>query len=162
MVGCLLQIRTVALLTKTLIHGHHPYERGESMFLIESVQEIKNEEYPIMRSCALVECPVSFIRFIRELYSYVGLIEPIVIAIGLFNIKDFGLYGDSDQRLKQPFIGPPFGFNVWSKTHLKITPSQVGYFDDRDQIAQRFADRIWNAFGYEKAPHFDEKGNFKP
>lgn len=122
--------------------------------LIEGERVVGGTRYPIFNSVALIGCLVSFIRFIRKLYSYIGLIEPIVVSVCFYNISNYGLYKSSKQMRKMDSIGPPMGFNVWSKRHLKIPPSQVGYFNDKDQVARKFADRIWNAFGYDKAPPF--------
>lgn len=130
--------------------------------VIESERTVGGITYPIFDSVALISYLVNSIRFIRKLYSYIGLIEPIVISLCLYNIRNYGLYKSSKQRFKDDRIGPPRGFNIWSKRHLKIPPSQVSYFDDKDQVARKFADRIWNAFGYDKAPHFNEQGKIAP
>ncbi len=53
--------------------------------------------------------------------------------------------------------------SIWKEeSHLVLPAMQINSIDNLHKVANLFADRIWNAFGFEKAYLFDEKGNFTP
>jgi len=123
-------------------------------------QLTKNER--VFRDKAIVEYLVNFMYFLKDFLAYTSIFEPVVISVALINSNDIGMFEHGIYR------GIAFGFQegevrIWKEgQHLVLPSIQVNFIDNPQQTAKVFADRIWNAFGFEKAPHFDENGNYIP
>lgn len=141
-------------------NGHCEFTAHVKEFI--SILELDGNRYPILNSYALVEYVVSFIRFYKKVFEYLNLMEPVIISVNLFNINQFGLYERPEQHYQSKAIDIYRGAKIWREEDLEIPPQEVLYFDLPDKIARLFTDRIWNAFGYERSPHFDGKDNFDP
>lgn len=117
-------------------------------------------KYFIISSLAAVEYIVSFLRFYKGLVDYLNINEPIVVFAAFFNTFHWGLYELPDQAYQVEDIDCVRGARIWRKHELEIPARQIYPFDLPDKIAREFADRIWNAFNYERAPFFDVNDNF--
>lgn len=123
-------------------------------------QRTKNER--VFRDRAIVEYLVNFMYFLKDFLAYTSIFEPVVISVALINSNDIGMFEHGI------YGGIAFGFQegevrIWKEgQHLVLPSMQVNFIDNPQQTAKVFADRIWNAFGFEKAPHFDENGNYIP
>jgi len=151
---------------KANLHGHQSMEilrNGHVEFNVNLYTEYyKNKESPegkyrVFLTGEIVEYLVNFFMFIKSFLSYWSIFDPIVISIGLANIKKIGLF-----KTKKPFhdlhwIKP----NFWDNGSVLMLPSiQINYIDNPERTAKIFADRIWNAFGFQQAPFFNEQGKF--
>jgi hypothetical protein len=105
----------------------------------------------------LLEYLVSFCHFMKAFKTSLGLEEPFVLNLWLFGIKGWGL------RPYQPrAIQYATQLTTWPKNDLALAPLQVPSFDKPDAIAKQFADRLWQAFGYENAPMFKDAAYSPP
>jgi hypothetical protein len=51
---------------------------------------------------------------------------------------------------------------VWDKSKaLEIPPRQVSSLEQTEEITKEVLNRLWQAFGHEWAPLFDDSGNLK-
>lgn len=104
---------------------------------------------PILHTWALARFPLNFFRILALIREYIGLEQPFISYVSLLNIKDHGLpgipYDDSSCR-------------SWNEINLDIMPLQI---NDINCAPSYFTDRIWQAFGYDSCPKFDEEGDFK-
>jgi hypothetical protein len=113
-------------------------------------------ESPLLYPFSVIEYPISFLHFVNKVYSTHGQIDPCVIQFGLYNIKGYGL---TEGLRPERIVSPP---NFWSEEHLEIPAYQASIPLDVERTAKSLADRLWNAFGFEKAPLFDREGRFQP
>lgn len=127
----------------------------ESSFVKEQAK-ISGKNHPVLYPYPLVEYPVSFFRLLKSLREYLGLEGPFITFVSLLNIPGFGL-----RRWRPGAITYSRDLEIWGKQHLEIPSSQIMTLSDPDNTAKFFVDRIWQAFGYEKAPLFKE-GKFDP
>jgi hypothetical protein len=104
----------------------------------------------------IIEYTVSMFRLAREIYKHIRLSEPVVLSLTLLNIKDANLKSrpDSDPRFDRIF--------AWPDPDLELDPMTVDSLDHPDRAAKRLLDRVWQAFGFEQTPLFDEEGIFTP
>lgn len=122
---------------------------------------IEGQEYPLLRAHPLIEYPVSLLRLSKVVYAHLGILDPVVISLALYNIGGFALVRRAEEgSWMTPVSG--HGPTVWKKKHLEIPPRQIASLDQPDRVAEEFADRIWQAFGFDEAPLFDAEGNFRP
>lgn len=94
----------------------------------------------------LVKCPFSFLELLREFVYRVGLLEPLVVHLGLYNILDWGLHESSSIVHKSL---PP---RIYTKQHLELPAMRFPSFENPKKVAKVLTDRIWNAFGYRESP----------
>ncbi len=120
--------------------------------------EIEGRQYRALYPYALVEYPISLLRLSKAIYACLGLTDLKVICLSLYNINEFTLSRYATNDLVESYYGP----RLWHKQHLEIPAKQVPSLDEPDKVAKEFVDRIWQAFGYEQAPLFDDQGNFQP
>ena len=123
--------------------------------------EIEGQQYPVLYPYPLVEYPVSLLRLSKAIYAHLGLTDPLVVSVSLYNINGFALERLATQgprMMPVQYYGP----RPSRKEHLEIAPRQTIALEEPDRVAKRFVDRIWQAFGYEHAPLFDNEGNFRP
>ena len=123
---------------------------------IREIWKDNGMESSLLYPFPLIEYPISFLHLVNKLYPTHGQIDPCVIQLGLYNIKGYGL----TERLRpERIVSPP---NFWSDEHLEIPAIQAQIPLDIEKTAKYLADRLWNAFGFEKAPLFDQEGHFQP
>lgn len=122
--------------------------------------EIEGQQHPVLSAHPLVEYPVSLIRLGKAIYAYLGLTEPAVCFIGLFNVQGFALarYPTVERGRPASYYGPI----PWREQDLEVGPRQIESLEQPDRAIRDFVDRIWQAFGFEQAPLFDAEGNFTP
>jgi len=103
---------------------------------------------------AIIEYTVSMFRLAREIYKHIQLSEPVILSLTLLNIKDANLK-------RRPDTDPRFDrILAWPHPDLELDPITVDSLEHPDNAAKRLLDRVWQAFGFEQAPLFDEEGNF--
>ena len=112
-----------------------------------------------MNPFAPAEYVLSFLSMVRGLSNHSGIVDPYVIGVGLLNARGSKL---SEQRP---------GTTGWT-TRME---DEIGTWGDADHIelpltvltppinagiaAKGICDRLWNAFGFEACPVFDNAGN---
>lgn len=107
---------------------------------------------------ALVEYPVVLLRLSKAIYAHLGLADLAVVSLSLYNIHEVALYKYATRDLVSDYYGP----RLRDKPHLEVPARQVPSLNEPDRVAKEFVDRVWQAFGYEQAPLFDDQGNFQP
>jgi len=119
-----------------------------------------NTEYRVFHGLEIIEYLVGFMLFLKELLVCTSISEPMVISLALLNSENIGM---SKLGTEKTLSDPRTKVHKWTEgSHLILPSKQISSIDDPFDIAKVFTDRIWNAFGFEKAPFFDEKGNFLP
>ena len=114
-----------------------------------SNQNPPENEAPVIRNWAVVEYLFSFTRQLKQIYSYYGYDGQVFIFCSLYNIKDFGL-----REFKEGSYGGFHDLSRWPKDRLEIDTLVFTEIDDV-KIAKTFGDRIWQSFGFEKEPYFE-------
>ena len=105
---------------------------------------------------AIIEYTVSMFRLAREIYKHIQLSEPVILSLTLHNIKNANLK-------RRPDTNPRFDrIFAWPDLDLALDPITVDSLEHPDNAAKRLLDRVWQAFGFEQAPLFDQEGNFTP
>ena len=109
----------------------------------------------------LVEYPIRLLHLGKAVFAYLGFVDPVVISVSLFHIEGYALarLADGHPGMRQVHY---YGPRPWRKRHLEVPPAQTPSLDDPDRVARNVVDRIWQAFGYDQAPLFDDEGNFRP
>lgn len=120
--------------------------------------DIGERPFRVLYPYALVEYPVSLLRLGKAIYAHLGLADLAVVSLSLYNIHEVALYKYATRNLVADVFGP----RLWDQPHLEVPARQVPSLDEPDRVAKEFVDRIWQAFGYEQAPLFDNQGNFQP
>ena len=111
----------------------------------------------VLSPYALAGYPLSFFHILKRLKEHLGIEEDYIAFASLFNIQDYGL-----KRHRPEASGYSDGeISIWDKRHLEIATVQCNLTRSADDLAREFADRIWQAFGYEGCPMF-QNGIFKP
>jgi len=138
-------------------NGHlELWVEGDS--LLDRSVKIGDREFSLLRALALCEYPVSLFRLGKAIYSYLGLNDPVVISVSMYNIQGLALAKDAGDGI---YLELPGYVTPCREKYLEIPPGQVTSLDEPDKVAKRFVDRIWQAFGYERAPFFDDEGTFR-
>ena len=111
------------------------------------------ENIPYIRNIALVEYVYSFCNKLKQITKEIGYNGPFQISLHLFNVNN--------HKLKQYKVSAiNRNSNKWNKDNLEISPI-VFEFVDSKKIAKTLCDRLWQAFGYENEPFFnDSTGDF--
>ncbi len=102
----------------------------------------------ILKHLGLIEYVVSFYRLLKKLIEYYGLYETFIGFLSLYNVNGVSLMREGIRLITNPLRD----LSTWHKAYLDIPPMQILSFEDPDRVAKDFLDRVWNAFGYEKAP----------
>ena len=143
---------------EVLRNGHTEFIASD--LLRPDKAKMDNTEYRVFHGLEIVEYLVGFMLFQKEFLACTSISEPVVISVALLNSKDIGM---SRLGTEKSLSGPRTKVRIWTEgNHLVLPSMQLDSIDDPFDIAKVFADRIWNAFGFEKAPFFDERGNFIP
>ena len=103
----------------------------------------------VIRNWVVVEILFSFVKQVKQIYSYIGYDGLVYIFCGLYNIKGFSIrpHQESQYNLIHEL-------QIWNSDHLEIGPVAFTEIDDV-VIAKTFGDRIWQSFGYEQEPYFN-------
>ena len=119
----------------------------------------KNER--IFYDWEIIEYLINIMLFLKKFLAYTSIFEPLVISVALINSYNIGMYENGISRaMRSGSQRRRLGF--WKEKHLLIPPMQINTIDNPQKIAKVFADRIWNAFGFNQAPFFDDDGNYSP
>ena len=117
-------------------------------------------EYRVFNGVEIVEYLVNFMLFQKEFLAYTSISEPVVISVALLNSENIGM---SELGTEKDLSDPRTKVHKWTEgSHLILPSKEISSIDNLHQVAKEFADRIWNAFGFEKALFFDENANYIP
>lgn len=105
-----------------------------------------NEPNRAILATLVIDYAVNFYRLFKGLVEYLGLNEPFIGCLSLYNIRGFHLKIPRSTGENGELSSP------WSKPHLEIPSMQILSLHDPDKTAKDFVDRVWNAFGYDEAP----------
>ena len=97
---------------------------------------------------------VNYFRALAYLTELLGIEETIVAYVSLLNIK--GIILEYAKKPRGEDSSPRNVAFAWDRKDLKIPPIQISSFSNYDKIAKLFLDKLWNAFGFEKAPYFKD------
>lgn len=100
---------------------------------------------------AIIGYPTSFYHILMAFKEYLGLEEPYVGFVSLYNIKGFCLEEYPEE------CHSSFAPKSWNKQHLEIPLSRIPDLSNPSKVAKFFTDRIWQAFGWNHAPLWDEE-----
>ena len=143
---------------EVLRNGHMELIVSDLLIGYETVKDQK--KYKVFYGLKIVEYLVNFMHLLKGFLVYTPISEPVFISVALLNSKDVGISNRGsleDRRL------PNGREKIWTEgDHLVLPSKRISSIDDPYTTAKVFADRIWNAFGFEKAPFFDENGNYIP
>ena len=124
----------------------------EIMFpLVRNIVYQNNSNY-LFHKRALISTVVNYFRALFYLNEYYGVEESVFSFMNLINIENYILeFGRivPETRAREPMR------RTWEKNNMKIPTIQTNIFNDSDRCAKHFLDIIWNAFGFEEAPYFD-------
>lgn len=113
----------------------------------------------IFEHLPLVELTVSYFRALNALTQLIGVEEPIISCVNIFNVSEIGFVYHIDE------IGniSPDEVEYYNKPHLEVEPVAIYDQQNPDKVAKEFLGRIWNAFGFESEdiPYF-QGGQFIP
>lgn len=97
---------------------------------------------------------VDFLHLVHAIYDHSKVYGPLEISVSLLNVRGLRL---AVSRQLDPFND----YNrQWEEgDHLELPPHYVHQFDqDFDVLVKKLNDRLWNAFGWQDCPLFDESG----
>lgn len=112
-----------------------------------------NEETtpPIMYGRTILELIYSFTQKLKHIYSHIGYDGSICVFCSLYNITNFGLYPYPDGAIGHG----PHNLTRWDKNSLEIDNLVITEIDE-NKITKMIADRIWQSFGFDVAPYFED------
>ncbi len=115
------------------------------------------QQQPWLQPLAVIEFPVRFLRFVKSLYSKIGVNSQIVARMQYRNLKGGLLPPSSGQGLIRYPMRP------FADEHYQPHDVRFGADFDPDEVALRFLQRLYRKFGYEKnnIPYF-VNGRFEP
>jgi len=124
---------------------------------------VDGQEHPIFYGYPLVKYPLSLFRLSKEVYSYLGITDSVVVSLSLYNIQGFGLApGAFDPRQAKYTTRGRNLIKFWEERKtLEVPLRQVPSLERPEEIAKEVLDRIWQAFGHDQAPLFDAEGNIR-
>jgi predicted XRE-type DNA-binding protein len=115
--------------------------------------------HPTLYPTAVVEFPVSFLQFVRELYRRLGYAGSFLARVEYRNLKGCRLYPGPPAGLAVPFLEGP---QVFAGEHYGPFEQLLGANFDLDKAALKFAVDFYRRFGFEQihVPYFSN-GKFK-
>lgn len=112
----------------------------------------ENKKIAIISGYPIIEYLYSFLKQVRQIKDHLSCHGQYLVCVFLLNIKNHGL------RQYKPNT---FGYNdnlkpanVWQRNNLEIGPLSFEHIDPK-KITKLIGDRIWQSFGYEKEPFFE-------
>ncbi len=126
--------------------------------MLDRKVQLDGGEVWLLGALQLCEYPVSLFHLGKAIYAHLGITDPIVISISIYNIQGLALAVDAGTG---DYLRLPGDIRPWREKDLEIPAGQVASLHEPDKVAKRFVDRIWQAFGFEEAPLFDSDGNFR-
>ncbi|NQT79982.1 MAG: ATP-binding protein [Candidatus Aminicenantes bacterium] len=101
----------------------------------------------------IIRFSVNYFRALSYLVEYLGIEQTYLGYMSFFNIKG--------KKFKYGWINPETKASeqkaaLWDKQELKIPAKQIVSFDTPDGIAKFYLDKVWNSFGFEEVPHFED------
>jgi hypothetical protein len=105
----------------------------------------------------LTEYLHSFLSLVGAIVEEAGISEPVVVSVIVANARGLLLYPyRSVDALVSRHPVP------WEDQHLEVPSMLFPYPPQPGPAAKLIGDRLWNAFGFENCPVFDEDGNLRP
>ncbi len=132
------------------LHRNGYVEGRASMYEHEVSQDkkIDGETHHAIRGLPVVEYVYSFINQAKQIFDYANYEGQVLIQVSLVNIKNYQLGRYQDQTMFQEY-------SPWKQDFLDIGPLAFDILDP-DKITQTLTDRVWEAFGFEQAPYFED------
>jgi hypothetical protein len=124
-------------------YGHLEVFRNghvECVTLVTMTDDVRH----VVNPCALSELVGSFTHVVRAVHDLSDLRQPVVVTCTLANAQATSLETDFDVR------GPA----VTTKA-VEVPPAQFPTPLQPGEVAHYLADRLWNAFGFEKCEWFN-------
>lgn len=111
-----------------------------------------NEETipPIMYGWAILELIFKFTQKLKQIYDHIGYNGSVCLFCSLHNIANFGLYPYIDGAIGNRF----HNLSRWNQKNLEID-NLVFTEIEENKITKVVGDRIWQSFGFDVAPYFD-------
>ncbi|MDD3662779.1 MAG: ATP-binding protein [Candidatus Pacebacteria bacterium] len=107
---------------------------------------------PIMYGWAILELIFSFTQKLKHIYNHIGYDGSICVFLSLYNITNFGLYPYKDGAIGNR----SHNLTRWDKDSLEINDLVFTEIDE-NKITKIIGDRIWQSFGFDIAPYFDNE-----
>ncbi len=117
------------------------------------IENFPVREVPCFHPLQVVEYTVNTVRFYATLARILGILDSAISSIDLFFLRGWspGRHFEYDRSWEA---------RPWSEDHLTLPAQQfTNLMSDPDRVAKLVLDRLWQAFGYEHAPFF-ENGAF--
>lgn len=94
----------------------------------------------------IIEYPYSFFQQVQQIMGHINYEGQLLVFMNLYNVGGVHL---RKYREEEPF---PEASN-WTKNHLELGP-MVFEAPDADKITKVLCDRLWQAYGFEQEPLF--------
>jgi hypothetical protein len=132
------------------------FRNGHVEFVLFSRSYVTADSRPNMLiAWAIAEFIHNFVAFTDALKQITGIVDPYLFTVSIWNCPGaemheyrMGRFGEG--RVNRFDEGP----------HILLDPIMVGGDEGIDAVAQRIADRFWNAFQYMRCPFFNAEGRF--
>lgn len=98
----------------------------------------------------------SFLHLVAAITEEAAIREPVVVSVILANARGLLLwpYPSHPGHMLRRVI-------PWGEDHVDVPPMLFSYPLQPGPAAKLIGDRLWNAFGFEDCPMFDEDGNLR-
>jgi hypothetical protein len=147
-------------------NGYSEYRRGLiGGGLTEQIETGHGSRIEVFNDLAVVEVTVSFMRFCEALLERTGLVGPFVLTWEIRNVRGRGLTGRpmfTDSLPRPRSVLAPRSWQEREGPDIILPSRQTGDFEFPSRIAKVFLDHLWQSFGFEKAPYFDQHSEFAP
>jgi Putative DNA-binding domain len=113
----------------------HIFRNSHLEFRLEAkciIQDLNTQK--LLESKPLKNFSLAFISLANEVLTYLGLTDPVIVSVSLYNIKQCKLLD-----------------YVWNDDHLEIDSMQFTSLSPAKSTTEECLDRIFQAFGYESA-----------
>ena len=113
----------------------------------------EKERISLIHHKQIINIVVNYFRALAGLAEILGIEQTIVAYMSLLNIE--GLTLEYGKKVLGSNIARSIS-SVWPKRNMKIPPKQIFSLNNPDKEAKYFLDRLWNAYGFAKAPYFKD------
>ncbi len=118
------------------------------------IKQINGTEVEVIQGIAIVEYTHTFLKKLKAVMDIIGYDGQYMINLSLLNVRDKGL---SQYRHDAIFSSE---FEVYTTdAHIEVEPLIYENIDPA-VIAKELLDRVWQAYGFEHEPYFDN-GDFR-
>jgi hypothetical protein len=130
-------------------NGHVEFVLLDESYLIERKASAR------IRAWAAAEFVRNFVSFVEALKQLTGMADPYAFTVSVWHCGGV----EMPERLVERFgAGRVNRFD--EAAHILLDPIVAGVDETQDLVAQRIADRFWNAFQFMRCPFFNAEGQF--